>query len=104
MALRRAVAAQGPTRRKHVEQKKKIELAAKKTDNESGYAGRPDVVHLVRSIQRLEGQPDCFGRAGSNCSPQCPWRNYCLVLSTGEGERGGESQVAKADIFGEGGK
>ncbi|MFO7688917.1 MAG: hypothetical protein R6V60_22795 [Desulfobacterales bacterium] len=63
--------------------RKKIELTAKKKDNESGYAGRPDVVHLVRSIQRLEGQPDCFGRAASNCSPQCPWRTYCLVLSTG---------------------
>jgi hypothetical protein len=38
-----------------------------------------DVARLIRSIQRLEGNPDCFGAAGSSCDQTlCAWRDYCL--------------------------
>jgi len=42
-----------------------------------------DMTLLIRSIQRLEGNPDCFRRAENHCDRlDCAWRVYCL------GERG----------------
>jgi len=43
-----------------------------------------DIAHLIRSIQRLEKSPDCFGVAKiqRNCDSQnCVWRNLCLEKS-----------------------
>lgn len=38
-----------------------------------------DITTLIRSIQRLEGNPDCFGMANGNCDRlDCAWRTYCL--------------------------
>jgi len=38
-----------------------------------------DLTHLIRSIQHIEGNPDCFGRADVNCDRKdCSWREYCL--------------------------
>jgi hypothetical protein len=38
-----------------------------------------DLAHLIRSIQRLEGNPTCFGSAYKNCDQQdCAWLEYCL--------------------------
>jgi len=38
-----------------------------------------DIVKLVRSIQRAEGNPDCFSRAQGYCDQLgCAWRQYCL--------------------------
>jgi hypothetical protein len=38
-----------------------------------------DITELIRSIQRAEGNPDCFRRAHGNCDRlDCAWRNYCL--------------------------
>ena len=38
-----------------------------------------DVKALIRSIQRAEGNPDCFGKAIDNCDRLgCAWRHYCL--------------------------
>ena len=38
-----------------------------------------DLTNLIRSIQRAEGNPDCFGRAQSHCDRlDCAWRQYCL--------------------------
>ena len=38
-----------------------------------------DLIHLIRSIQRLEGNPDCFRRAIKHCDRvDCVWRIYCL--------------------------
>jgi hypothetical protein len=51
----------------------------KKEKNKSKCTAVPDVAHLIRSIQRLEGNPDCFGKAVSDCSRTCPWREYCLI-------------------------
>ena len=38
-----------------------------------------DVTELIRSIQRAEGNPDCFRRAQDYCDQLgCAWRPYCL--------------------------
>ncbi len=38
-----------------------------------------DLTHLVRSIQRQEGNPDCFRTGRQHCDRlDCAWRNYCL--------------------------
>ena len=40
-----------------------------------------DIAHLIRSIQRLEKNPDCFGVAEiqSHCDcMNCSWRELCL--------------------------
>ncbi|MEA1949211.1 MAG: SAP domain-containing protein [Thermodesulfobacteriota bacterium] len=39
----------------------------------------PDITCLIRSVQRIEGNPDCFGKADGNCDRlDCAWREYCL--------------------------
>jgi hypothetical protein len=39
----------------------------------------PDLKRLIRSIQHIEGNPDCFGKADGNCDQEdCSWREYCL--------------------------
>ncbi len=39
----------------------------------------PDITRLIRSVQRIEGNPDCFGKADVNCDHlDCAWREYCL--------------------------
>jgi len=38
-----------------------------------------DTTALIRSIQRAEGNPDCFRRAQVGCDQfNCIWRKYCL--------------------------
>ena len=38
-----------------------------------------DLRHLIRSVQRLEGNPDCFQTAKEHCDQKgCVWRVYCL--------------------------
>ena len=38
-----------------------------------------DLTNLIRSIQRAEGNPDCFARAQGHCDRlDCAWRRYCL--------------------------
>ncbi len=39
----------------------------------------PDLIHLIHSVQRIEGNPDCFGTANGYCDQKnCIWRDYCL--------------------------
>lgn len=39
----------------------------------------PDLTHLIRSVQRIEGNPDCFGKADGQCDRlDCFWRESCL--------------------------
>jgi hypothetical protein len=39
----------------------------------------PDLKRLVRSIQHIEGNAECFGKADGNCDREdCLWREYCL--------------------------
>ena len=38
-----------------------------------------DITGLIRSIQRAEGNPDCFRKNGENCDRlDCFWRKSCL--------------------------
>ncbi len=38
-----------------------------------------DLTNLIRSIQRAEGNYDCFRRAQDRCDQfDCAWRPYCL--------------------------
>ena len=48
----------------------------KKGDEEKDFL---DITALVRSIQRADGNPDCFRRAEDYCAQLgCDWRKYCL--------------------------
>jgi hypothetical protein len=39
----------------------------------------PDLKHLIRSIQHIEGNPECFQKSDGNCDQKdCLWREYCL--------------------------
>jgi len=39
----------------------------------------PEIKHLIQSIQRIEGNPDCFGKAGGDCDIlDCAWHELCL--------------------------
>jgi hypothetical protein len=38
-----------------------------------------DATALIRSVQRAEGNPDCFRKAQGGChQSDCAWRKYCL--------------------------
>jgi hypothetical protein len=38
-----------------------------------------DIITLIRSIQRSEGNPDCFLKGNAACDQlNCAWRPYCL--------------------------
>ena len=40
-----------------------------------------DIAHLIRSVQRLENNPDCFGVAEirTHCDRMdCAWRELCM--------------------------
>ena len=53
-----------------------------------------DLTHLIRSMQRAEGQVDCFGTAEGHCDHiDCVWRKYCLKDSLeASGEDGIQDQ------------
>jgi hypothetical protein len=39
----------------------------------------PNLTHLIQIIQRIEGNPDCFGAAVGGCDRlDCLWREYFL--------------------------
>jgi len=39
-----------------------------------------DITALIRSLQRSEGNPDCFRRTGEYCDQiDCEWRPYCIT-------------------------
>jgi len=38
-----------------------------------------DLTSFIRSMQRLEGNDDCFARSDENCDHvECAWRKWCL--------------------------
>jgi hypothetical protein len=54
----------------------------------------PDLSRIIQSVQRIEGNPDCFGTAGGYCDRlECQWRDYCLdkaenrLTTENDGER-----------------
>jgi hypothetical protein len=53
-----------------------------------------DVTEMIRSIQRTEGNLDCFRRAQGDCDrADCAWRSYCLD----EPEQASENQIDSGD-------
>lgn len=55
------------------------EIDINSKDSKDLKANFPDLTHLIRSIQHLEGNPDCFGRSDGDCDrSECVWREYCL--------------------------
>ncbi len=55
-----------------------------------------DLTHLIRSMQRAEGQADCFGTAEGHCDHiDCVWRKYCLKDSFEPSvEDGSQNQIS----------
>jgi hypothetical protein len=46
-----------------------------------------DITSLVRSVQRAEGNPDCFRRSKGSCDRMdCKWRKYCLEHQKNEND------------------
>ncbi len=44
-----------------------------------------DLTGMVRSLQRSEGNLDCFRRGLADCDQtDCPWRDLCLYWSDPE--------------------
>lgn len=43
-----------------------------------------NTIELIRTIQRSEGNFDCYGKAteGTCDQPECLWRPDCLLVST----------------------
>jgi len=42
----------------------------------------PDITNLIRSVQLIEGNSDCFGKSDGNCDRlDCVWRELCLKIS-----------------------
>lgn len=38
-----------------------------------------DITAMIRSLQRTEGNTDCFRRGQADCDQlECAWRQYCL--------------------------
>ncbi|MCD6294919.1 MAG: SAP domain-containing protein [Deltaproteobacteria bacterium] len=54
-----------------------------------------DITELVRSIQRSEGNPDCFLKAEGLCDrTDCVWRQYCLETGKGKKRESDRKEVA----------
>ncbi|SDT86672.1 hypothetical protein [Desulfobacula phenolica] len=48
-------------------------------DKKNPDRGYPDLTKFIRSIQRVEGKPDCFARSAFDCNiTDCQWQSYCL--------------------------
>ena len=57
-----------------------------------------DLTNLIRSIQRAEGNPDCFGRAQDHCDRlDCAWRQYCLETPQDEATPSKKGQTVVHD-------
>jgi hypothetical protein len=55
-----------------------------------------DLVNLVRSIQRAEGNIDCYRRGRQQCDRMsCVWRDHCLKGPEGPATVDGELQKQK---------
>ena len=55
-----------------------------------------DLVNLIRSIQRAEGNIDCYRRERQQCDRMsCVWRAHCLKAPEGPSKAGSESHQHK---------
>jgi hypothetical protein len=58
---------------------KQISEPSINTDNQSKKDGFLNFTTLIRSIQRAEGNPDCFRRSHEYCIQiDCHWHPYCI--------------------------
>jgi len=58
---------------------KRISRAPKGISERGARKSFLDIIALIRSIQRAEGNPDCFRRFEGHCDQtDCAWRTYCL--------------------------
>ena len=80
----------------------KIQLQ-KKTRIENAYNSKPnyvDLVNLVRSIQRAEGNIDCYRRGGQECDQMnCAWRDHCLKASERPSKMADEVRTSSCPKF-----
>jgi hypothetical protein len=61
--------------RKHTGYRKDGDNSARVKDSN----GLVDITALIRSVQRSEGNPDCFDTSEGKCEQlDCAWRPYCL--------------------------
>jgi len=64
----------------------KIQLR-EKMGVEGAFNSKPnyvDLVNLIRSIQRAEGNVDCYRRGRQQCDRlDCVWRDHCLMEPEG---------------------
>ena len=59
------------------EPRKQMLMPDKKDRDQSN--DRPDLTRLIQSIQRIEGNPDCYGTMVEDCDRlDCTWRELCL--------------------------
>ncbi len=62
----------------------KIQLLDK-MGTEDTFDSKPDyvdLVNLIRSIQRAEGNIDCYRKGRQQCDRMsCVWRNHCIIVS-----------------------
>jgi hypothetical protein len=57
-----------------------------------------DLVNLVRSIQRAEGNIDCYRRGMQQCDRMsCVWRAHCLKKPEGPSKADSESHEHKIE-------
>jgi hypothetical protein len=64
--------------RKHTGYRKDSDNSARVEDNRDSN-GLVDITALIRSVQRSEGNPDCFDTSEGKCEQlDCAWRPYCL--------------------------
>jgi hypothetical protein len=69
-----------PIKSELIQPNRKIETA--KMEDTVHSNNRFDLTRLIRSVQRIEGNPDCFGKANGRCDQaDCCWRSYCLQPS-----------------------
>lgn len=58
-----------------------------------------DIVKLIRSIQRAEGNIDCYRRGETRCRRmECDWRDHCLMVPGGKSPHHIESQEKKEGL------
>lgn len=58
------------------EAKAKVSISARDGNEKRDFL---DITALIRSIQRAEGNPDCFMKGEDDCDRlDCSWRIYCL--------------------------
>ena len=60
----------------------KVQLLVKMVieDNFKSKPNYVDLVKLIRSIQRAEGNIDCYGNGWQQCErTNCAWRDHCLM-------------------------